>query len=308
MPKQFYLLVNPTSGANKGSLNYHEVTQELDKQKIKYETIISKHPGYLVKAAKLLANEVKNDKNSVLLVIGGDGSLNQVLNGIKKSAYPDTPIAYFPSGTGDDFARALNLNYSVSELIHNLNTEPTVTKVDCGYFIDENTHKDGYFVNNLGIGFDAYVVAQTNNSSLKKRLGHFSYGVNVFKALFNQPTFKVTVKENDKIHYFDDAFLVTTTNHPYFGGGVPILRKAKPTNHLLDVVVVEKPSLIKFIYLFSKLLLSKKQLKDSHYHYFGAKELEVVTQDLEYGQLDGEELGSKNFDLLFQVQSFNLLT
>ena len=143
MPKQFYLLVNPTSGTNKGSLNYHEVTQELDKQKIKYETIISKYPGYLVKAARLLANEVKNDKNSILLVIGGDGSLNQVLNGIKKSAYPDTSLAYLPSGTGDDFARALDLNYSVSELIHNLYTDPTTTKVDCGYFIDENTHKDG---------------------------------------------------------------------------------------------------------------------------------------------------------------------
>lgn len=307
MPKKFYLLVNLTSGANKGSFNYHEVTKELDKQKLDYETIISKKSGYLVEASRLLANSLKNTPNNIIIVIGGDGSLNQVLNGVKRSHYPETPIAYLPSGTGDDFARALDLRYSVKEFINKLNTKPTIEKIDCGYFIDQNSHKKGYFVNNLGIGFDAYVVAETNNSNLKKRLGHFSYGINVFKALFNQNTFKVTIKENDKIHYFDDAFLVTTTNHPYFGGGVPILPKAKPTSHLLDVVVVERPSIFKFIYLFSKLLFGKKQLKDSHYHYYGAKELEVITRDLEYGQLDGEELGSRNFDLLFQVQSFNLL-
>lgn len=307
MAKKFYLLVNLKSGTNKGKTNYQKIITELNRQHIDYETIVSKRPGYLIQAAHLLSNNLKNDSQKIFLVIGGDGSLNQVLNGIKYSNYPNTPVAYLPSGTGDDFARALNLNYSISDFITKLNTNPTIEKIDCGYFIDKNSHKEGYFVNNLGIGFDAYVVAETNNSTLKKRMGHFSYGINVFKALFNQQPFKVTIKANNKTHYFDNAFLVTTTNHPYFGGGVPILPKANPTSGLLDVVVVEKPSTSKFIYLFSKLLLSKKQINDPHYHYYGAKNIEVTTQDLEYGQLDGEELGSRDFDLLFQVKEFNLL-
>ena len=307
MSKKFYLLVNLKSGADRGTFSYRKTTQILENNNLAYETIFSKSPGYLTQAAQQLANDLKLNPNAIIIVIGGDGSLNQVLNGIKRSAYPQTPIAYLPSGTGDDFARALNLQYTPQELIAKLNNNPEVKEFDCGYYFNVNTNQEGYFVNNLGIGFDAYVVAETNNSNMKKRWGHFSYGINVFKAILNQPAFSVTVKVNDKIHSFNNAYLVTTTNHPYFGGGVPILPKAKPTNHLLDTIVVEKPSFFKFVYLFSKMIITKKQIKDPHFHYYGAKEMEVITKDLEYGQLDGEELGSKNFDLLFHVDKFNLL-
>ncbi|QNQ80591.1 diacylglycerol/lipid kinase family protein [Lactobacillus sp. PV034] len=307
MSKKFYLLVNLKSGADRGTFSYRKVTKILEQQNIEYETILSKYPRYLIKAARQLANELQNDPNTYLIVIGGDGTLNQVLNGIKQSDFPSTPLAYLPSGTGDDFARALNLQSSPEALINKLCTNPEVTEIDCGYYFNVNNQHEGYFINNLGIGLDAYVVAETNNSNSKKRWGHFSYGLNVFKAVLNQPGFPVTIKVNDEVHSFNNAYLVTTTNHPFFGGGVPILPKASPTNHLLDVVIVEKPSLLKFIYLFSKMIITKKQIKDPNFHYYGAKELEVSTKDLEYGQLDGEELGSKNFDLLFHIDKFNLL-
>lgn len=88
---------------------------------------------------------------------------------------------------------------------------------------------------------------------------------------------------------------MTTTNHPYFGGGVPILPIASIHNHHLDIVIVEKPNLVKFIYLFSKLLINGSHLKSNQFHYFESSVIEVKTDDPEYGQLDGEELSKESF-------------
>lgn len=312
MTKEFYLLVNPISGSKKGSKTFTQVKDKLEKQNIPYFCEISHYSGEMPQLAQSMANKIKGNSEKILLVIGGDGSLNQALNGVKNSNYPDTPIAYLPSGTGDDFAKAVNLSDNFSKVIDKLINHPEITKIDCIYYHDLNRDEYHYFVNNLGIGFDAYVVAQSNNSKLRDRLnrlniGNLTYGANIIKALAHQETFEATVTVNHKLHHFNDAYLVTTTNHPYFGGGVPILPIAKPYSHKLYTVVVEKPSTMKFIYLFIKLLRNGSHMKDPHFHYFEAENISVRTKSLQFGQLDGEELGSRNFDLDFSISDFNLL-
>lgn len=313
MSKKVYLLVNQTAGTNRGASAFKKIKTELEQASLPYQSYISRYAGELTALAKHVANKVANKPEQYLVVVGGDGSLNQALNGIKHSHFPETPLAYVPAGTGDDFARALKFKQTSHDLVTHLKNSPEVRSVDCGHYFDLNRQQDGYFVNNLGIGFDAYVVAQTNNSRLKKQfnhlnLGNLTYGANIIKALANQETFGVTITTGHQMHHFNDAYLVTTTNHPYFGGGVPLLPKANPFSHKLDTVVVEKPSLPKFTYLFSKLLINGSHVTDPHFHYYEAEQIQVRTTDLEYGQLDGEELGSRSFDLKFEISNFNLLS
>ncbi|MDU1022021.1 MAG: YegS/Rv2252/BmrU family lipid kinase, partial [Lactobacillus paragasseri] len=292
--KKVHLLVNLKSGSNKGAKALKEIEAALKKEKLAYNIQISTYPGQLVPIATKTANEINNNYECIV-VVGGDGSLNQALNGVKNSLHPDTPLAYFPAGTGNDFARAAKLQNNPLKFIKKIKNHPTVTNVDCGRYQDLLTGEEKYFVNNLGIGFDAFVVNKTNHSKLKTKfnkinIGNLTYGINIAQALKGQDNFKVKILTNEHTYSYDHAYLVTTTNHPYFGGGVPILPIANIYNHKLDIAIVEKPNLAKFLYLFSKLLLNGSHMQSKQFHYFEANKIEVETYQAEYGQLDGEEL------------------
>ncbi|MBP2057787.1 YegS/Rv2252/BmrU family lipid kinase [Lactobacillus colini] len=274
-------------------------------------TSISKYPGQITDLAKDAAEKYGKLPYHYLLVIGGDGSLNQALNGVKKSQNPNTPIGYFPAGTGNDFARATKLSHQIKQLVSHIKVGPKTYKIDCGHYIDNNSGKDNYFVNNLGIGFDAFIVHLANNSSMKKKLndlhiGSMIYVLHTFKVLQKQDTFSTSVKVNGNWHHFSNTYFVTTTNHPYFGGGVALLPNASIHNHKLDTVVVEKVSNIKFLFLLAKLFINGSHVNDPHFHYYEAEKLTVKTSNPEYGQLDGEELQNQNYNLNFEISSFNL--
>ncbi|MCZ3585690.1 YegS/Rv2252/BmrU family lipid kinase [Lactobacillus gasseri] len=309
--KKVHLLVNLKSGSDKGAKALKEIEAALKKEKLAYNIQISTYPGQLVPIATKTANEINNN-HECIVIVGGDGSLNQALNGVKNSLHPDTPLAYFPASTGNDFARAAKLQNNPLKFIKKIKNHPTVTNVDCGRYQDLLTGEEKYFVNNLGIGFDAFVVNKTNHSKLKTKfnkinIGNLTYGINIAQALKGQDNFKVKILTNEHTYSYDHAYLVTTTNHPYFGGGVPILPIANIYNHKLDIAIVEKPNLAKFLYLFSKLLLNGSHMQSKQFHYFEANKIEVETYQAEYGQLDGEELNRRKFHLKFEVDHFKLL-
>lgn len=307
-----HLLVNEVAGNGNAIKANTELHTVLNKLNIPFDQQKSNYPGELTKLACEYANN-NPAKNNILIVIGGDGSFNEVLNGIKQSHYPETPITYFSAGTGNDFARGAGLTDDPFQLINNLLQDPEPEKVDCGYFTSNIAEMpSGYFVNNFGIGFDAFVVHQSNHTSLKKKLNHINsgnliYGLNVVKALINQKTFAVTVKTADQTLRYGDAYLVTTTNHPYFGGGFAILPKADIYSHHLDTVIVEKPNLNRTLFLFGKLITNGSHVTAPEFHYVEAKEIQVETKKPEYAQIDGEDVDKQNFKVNFKINHFNLL-
>lgn len=127
------------------------------------------------------------------------------------------------------------------------------------------------------------------------------------QALARQDTFQVTIKTNKKEVHFNDAYFVTTTNHPYFGGGFAILPNANVHSHILDTVIVEKPSLGKFIRMFSKLLKDGSHVNAPEFHYVEAEEILVKTNTSEFAQIDGEDIDKQNFEVKFKISQFNLL-
>lgn len=305
------LFLNPVAGKGQARKSYHQLVSLLKKKRIAYQTTISKKPQEFIALARDYANQ-KRDPNEFLIVIGGDGSLNEVLNGVKHSAHPDTPFTYLPSGTGNDFARAAGLTKNIPQLVRKLLTKPTIQKIDCGSYQEVGKTQIHYFVNNLGIGFDGNLVHQSNAATLKARLnkinlGNLIYAINGFRALASQDTFAVTVKSKDRAVRYGDAYFATTTNHPYFGGGIAIMPKANLQSHKLDTVIVEKRSLLKFLLLFGKVFTNGSHVYDPAFHYVEADEIEVKTHKPELAQLDGEDLPKKPYHLKFKVDHFYLI-
>lgn len=307
--KEAHLLVNPVAGNGQSIISYKKLKRILLKRGIPFTVAVSKHPKQLIDLAKDFANQ---DTDQSLIVIGGDGSLNEVLNGVKNSMHPELPIAYLPAGSGNDFARAADLSKEPEQLIDSLSQKLEVKKVDCGSFIDNQHPSPYYFVNNFGIGFDAFVVHESNNQELKAKLnklhlGNFIYGFNILNVLRKQDTFRVEVTNNGKTYHFDQVYFTTTTNHPYFGGGIAILPKANIYSHKLDTVVVQKPNLAKFIRLFGKLLKDGSHIYDPHFHYIEGTEIQVKTINKEFAQIDGEDQAPNEYQVNFKIDSFNLL-
>lgn len=309
------LVLNPVAGNGRALKTYSQLQRLLRKRKIHFATLVSRKPGQIVSLTHNYAEKVDMQKkeNDFLIIIGGDGSLNEAVNGVKKSAHPNLPLAYLPAGSGNDFARAAHLTADPACLLTRLQKKPVAKKVDLGSYIDCCQPEEiNYFVNNLGIGFDAFVVHRSNQQQLKQRLnkinnGHLVYAFNILSALWHQDTFAVKVKGAHKTWRFGDAYLSTTTNHPYFGGGIAILPQANLQSHVLDTVIVEKPNLPRFVLLFVKLLVNGSHVGDPHFHYLEAKEIELQIYKPELGQLDGENLPQKAYHLKFKIDHFNLI-
>lgn len=310
---KIHLLVNEVAGNGHAKKVLKQTTALLINENINFDLRKSSYAGEAIRIAQAYGDK-QHSSNEILLVIGGDGSLNEVLNGIKRSKNPETPLAYLPAGTGNDFARAASLTNEPKILLDHFKKGFKPDQIDCGTFVFPNIapEKKYYFANSFGIGFDAFVNHNSNISKLKKVLNRLSegkliYSFNVIATVTKQDTFNVEIELNGQKFHFDDAFMVTTTNHPYLGGGLPLLPNAKIDSHKIDTVVVEKFSLSKLVKLFINLLKDGSHVNDPQFHYFEADKVKVTTSKKEYAQVDGEEIRRNNFNIEFSVSSFNLL-
>lgn len=296
-------------------LNYHagngqakhackKVTDFLDKTNIDYTVHTTKKDGDGVRIAETLANEHQGSK---IIVIGGDGTLNQAVNGVKKSNYPQTPLGYIPGGSGNDFCRGIKLSIKdpvrLMEAILSMKEPRTI---DIGKANNGDTSR--YFINNIGIGFDASTVYYTNHSERKEllnslHLGTLSYFTNLLKVIKVQEGFGLDVDYLNQKKHFHSAYIVVATNHPYFGGGFAIDPTANPFNHNLNLVIVKKITGMTFIKLLSKLLTNGSHLQDKNVWHIETKHFRLKNHSKQHGQMDGEELNQHEFDLNFVVAS-----
>ncbi|MDF7638830.1 YegS/Rv2252/BmrU family lipid kinase [Lactobacillus sp. ESL0791] len=307
----FHILVNKIAGNGHAQKVFNQVTRLLTKHKYLFDFQNSNYAGALITLAREYGDQHHN-KNEILLLIGGDGSLNEVLNGIKRSQNPATPFAYLPAGTGNDFGRAAKLTTDPEVLLKNLQHHLYPVSIDCGCAkLISHPDSNYYFANSFGTGFDACVIHYSNKSVLKKILNKLSmgkliYASKILQSLRRQDTFKVTAQAESKILQYDDAFLVTTTNHPYLGGGIPLFPRANVTSHQLDTIIIEKFSIPKLLKLLFNLLKDGSHIYDPQFHYIEAEKITVATDKKEFVQIDGEDVQLDNFTVEFNIKQFNL--
>ncbi|MFD1484272.1 diacylglycerol/lipid kinase family protein [Lacticaseibacillus baoqingensis] len=301
----FYIIFNPAAGSGTAVEVFKKIKQVLDDRKIQYEIKVSRYSGHAIQLAKQIGS-FNQQAGAVMLVIGGDGTLNQAITGLRQTRNPQMPVGYIPAGSGNDFARGIGMSQDPMVALEQVLQASQPIVRDIGHYTEKTRGDTGYFVNNVGVGFDAAAVAATNRSRFKKvlnrlHLGSLAYMVGVLTVFFSRKPFPVAVYVNGKRTYIPQAFLVTTTNHPYFGGGVRILPSAKPTDGKLDLIVVEHLNTPYFLFLCLQLLLGRH----THYrrvHVFEAARIELETSSLEFGQMDGEEMGSRPYELAFRVE------
>lgn len=305
----YYIIFNPAAGSGNAVKTLKAVRNVMNDRAIPYEVRVSRYSGHTVQLAQQIGS-FNDHEGAVVLVIGGDGTLNQAITGLRKTRQADMPVGYIPAGSGNDFARGIGLpDEPMKALECVLSTEAPLV-LDIGRYTEKNHQESGYFVNNIGIGYDANTVARSTHSQIKTflnrlHLGKLSYFITGVIVFFAQKPFPVIVYDQQgKMEIIPDAFLVDATNHPYFGGGIRFLPGAVPTDGLLDLIVVEHPNWIIFLFYLVQLIRGKAH-KYERVHYFKGKHLRLETDELEPGQMDGEEMGTRPFELDFTVAKQN---
>lgn len=284
----YLFIVNPIAGNGRANRLYHQLISDKRLNSITYETVFTRYEGHALKIAKDYINKQKyHDKHWI--VIGGDGTLHEVVKGIGNMSII---LSFLPGGSGNDFARGINMPLKYDAFIETIFIKPYKKPFTLGKFNDKN------FVNCVGIGFDAVVAHHTNHSPLKKglnelKVGKLGYTYQLIKQLFAYKPIDVSLTVDNVAYEYKKCFLLTVNNQPYLGGGMKINPYAKNNDETYSCIIVNDISKLKVLFLFSTVFFGW-HTRFKEVKFIKGKEFVIKTNKEVLFQADGETAKTNN--------------
>lgn len=266
-------IINPKAGGKDGK-KIKKALPKLEKRllerKVEYLIHMTKCPNQATELTKMLISHGA----TTIVVVGGDGTLHEVINGFDN--FDKVSLGIIPCGTGNDFASALNLPTDPVEALDLiLDGAPKFTD-----FMQMPTVRG---LNIIGMGVDVDVLKRYSKAKRKTKL---KYTTCLIQTLFNVNYAEFDSEiEGVKTHH--RSFIACVANGHRYGGGIPICPPANPTDNKLDFVTVDEIHGLKIVGAFLKLkagkLLSLKQAKHQT-----MKSIKITTEGDYAVNVDGE--------------------
>jgi len=240
--KRIGLVVNPTSGKNRGMALGIEVAQRM--RAAGHEVLDLSDESYAAARDRALGAIAQG--LDVLAVVGGDGMVHL---GVELAAETKTTLAIIAAGTGNDVARGLGLPVHDPVRAADLVTTGIPRTIDALRHVDAHGGRH-WFVGVLGAGFDSVVNERANTWPWPK--GNMRYNLAILRELplFKAIPYVVTI---DGVRHETRAMLVAVGNGPSYGGGMQVLPGAKFDDGLLDVLILHQISTLEFLKVFPKV-------------------------------------------------------
>lgn len=288
--RQVWLVIlNPHSGRQRSRPVWRRLAQQLDAQGVPYECHETQGPG---DATRLARNALERGCR-YFLAVGGDGTVNEVLNGLEAGVQPDTAappvLAVLPAGTGNDWARVLALPTKPAALAKALGSalEGNIRRQDVGQltFADGRAH---LFVEEAGAGFDAHVLQ--NFSRKGPRL--LAYVVALLRSVGSYQPPHLTLRPEGATApiVVPRAFLGLGGNGPWTGGGMRISPHAVNDDGWLDFVTVRALGWFELLCKLPKLF-NGRLLEDPAVRWCRARSATLVLEPPGGVQADGQLVG-----------------
>lgn len=272
----FHFIVNPSSRSNTGRRIWKQVEKELKMLHIKYKV---HYTSYQYHATKLATEICKEDGEKTIVALGGDGTVNEVINGI--SDFDNVKFGYIPTGSSNDFARGLGMPTKTKKALDNILYPKNVKEMNVGIIkLQEEVNKFGV---SCGIGLDAFISAKANSSPLKPvfnrlHLGFLTYAFVCVQEVFKYRPFKLTVSFDDqKPQIFDYCLFCTAMNGLCEGGGLRLSPGANPFDDYLDVCIVNSNNLVKLICVLPLAFFGKHTICTKEVSVVRCKKLHVIS-------------------------------
>ena len=264
---KYVFIINPASGKT----DYDKIKENIIKtlENEEYEIYETKAP----KEATEIASRFKNEENTVVYSVGGDGTLNEVVNGIAEGK---CKLGIIPTGSGNDFYRTLK------------EAQTENVRLDLGKV------NGRYFINIASVGMDAETCNNANKIKSKIKL-HSSYYLALIHTFltFKSKSLKLKI---DKNVYAGDYIIAAICNGKYYGGGFKIAPVASFDDNQFDIYLVSKAGKLKLIKILLALLKSKHEKYNEVRKYTG-KNITITSENNLIVNIDGEITISKNIEI-----------
>ncbi|MGB9787422.1 MAG: diacylglycerol/lipid kinase family protein [Dictyoglomus turgidum] len=270
---KYHILFNPTSNRGRAGKRYHELLNVLEEENLDYtiEFTLGKE-GTIKQVEEALRRGV-----DVVVAAGGDGTINEVVNGLKGRGI----LGIIPLGRGNDIAISYRIPRDIRKAVKLLKNG-IIKEVDIGLL-------DGrYFVGIAGTGF----VGDVNYNSNKLNLTGFKgYLISVFTTLkeFKYPECEVSF---DGISWKGRITLIALGNTSYYGGGMKLLPTSDPEDGYFDVGIAQKIHPIELILTFPLVYLGKHTI-NPHIKIYRGREVRIASDKDLIISFDGEMIVSK---------------
>lgn len=265
--------------------------KRLNTAKIRYQHFYTEHDA----RGKLAELIHENPSINEVFVMGGDGTLNYVVNEIQGR---NLPISIVSNGTGNDSVKSLHgvLNF---EKQVDIALNGIIRKFDLGIC------NGRYFVNGVGIGFDGEVVKEMVERG-NKRGTHLDYLLTVLRIVagFKEKVLKFSL---DGVSYQKKILIMTISNGTTFGGGFIINPFAKTNDGLLDVCIINEIASLKRFWHLPKLKTGvHHKMKETEFHL--ASTISIEATDQLVAHLDGEYIGHPPFEISIEKEALLIRT
>ena len=240
----------------------------------------------------------------LLVAVGGDGTLNEVVNGFVRNGAPSpttSKLAMVPLGTGGDFRRTLRIPTDPRQAIDVLKTG-MVRRLDAGavtYQTPDGSTAIRHFINIADAGLAGDVVHGMGNGT--KRFGSFAYSLAGFRTILGYKNKPMTVVVDGQTLDLPKAQQVVVANCQYYGGGMKMAPAASPTDGVFDVILIKDAGKVETIRGMNDFRQGRHLDQDNpKIELMYGKRISVTSSEQVRIDIDGEDSGF--LPALFEIQ------
>lgn len=253
----YIFIVNPRAGNGRAKRAFAKIRKSKSYNRVESIHYVTAYSGHAETIASRIMKE-HNEEIDCIIVVGGDGTIHEVMNGFSCN---DIPVAFIPGGSGNDFARGCGMKGSPVKIFEQI----LEGRYRIPYWLGEyqkNNEKKRFFVNSMGFGFDAEIALVANRSRYKKalsflHLGTVSYVIALVLVLFTFKPMTMELVLNGNKRILQNCWMVTIANHPYYGGGMKIIPGAKIEPAVFPVLLIHSISKWKVLAVFLTVFTGK---------------------------------------------------
>ncbi|MDX9941270.1 MAG: diacylglycerol kinase family lipid kinase [Bacteroidales bacterium] len=303
--KEWLVLVNPNAGIGKGKKDWGKISQLLDEQGFVYQAVFTERKLH---AIELVIENITLGYRKII-VVGGDGTMNEVVNGVfSQQVVPTTAITLgmISIGTGNDWVRTYNIPLDYLQAIEIIKRGNTLEQ-DAGIvqYSNDNGLEKRYFANMAGLGFDGLVAKKTNADKEKGSVLPMLFLVNLLSSMFSYNSSNIRVNIDGR-EIKAKVFSIGVGIGQYNGGGMMQAPDARPNDGLLDLTIIKHISVL-------SILANIRRLYDGKIHkvkqvvLLTGKNIRIESDVIIPLEADGEYLGHSPFEFNIIPKSIKII-
>ena len=280
------VIVNPVAGAGRTAKKWPQIMGLLRSLGLRFQYDLTEAPGHAIELARLAAGE----GYELVVSVGGDGTINEVVNGLYNAGrIGEVTLGIISTGAGSDYVRTIGIPRRFEEACRCL-VNPQNLGVDVGVvqYVTNRQTLERLFVNFAGLGFDAEVVKATTRRF--KALGSLpSYLLGLLTTFLFYNNREVSLVVDGKTEE-RKVCTILVSNGRYGGGGMLAAPNADPTDGLFDVLIIDDLSKLDLLWSLSRVYKGT-HLTHPKVTVKRGREIDIVPSQQTWVQADGELLG-----------------